>query len=77
MMVESDALVRDYLGRLEVAAKVLPTDRRRELRAEILRAMLSNRRCFRHFIDPNTSLRSGDSSWPARMLTYGVRSQRS
>ena len=35
MMVESDALVRDYLGRLEVAAKVLPTDRRRELQAEI------------------------------------------
>lgn len=33
--MEADALVRDYLGRLEVAAQVLPAGRRRELRAEI------------------------------------------
>ena len=33
--MEADALVRDYLGRLDVAAQVLPAERRRELRAEI------------------------------------------
>ena len=33
--MEADALVRDYLGRLEVAAQGLPVARRRELRAEI------------------------------------------
>lgn len=33
--MEADALVRDYLGRLELAAQILPAGRRRELRAEI------------------------------------------
>jgi uncharacterized membrane protein len=35
MIVETEALVRDYLGRLDVAAQALPAARRRELRAEI------------------------------------------
>lgn len=33
--MEADALVREYLGRLELAAQVLPAGRRRELRVEI------------------------------------------
>lgn len=33
--MEANALVREYLGRLEEAAQVLPAERRRELAAEI------------------------------------------
>lgn len=34
-MVDTDALVRDYLGRLEAAAAALPVQRRAELAAEV------------------------------------------
>ena len=35
MSMDADALVRDYLGRLETAAVALPAGRRRELASEI------------------------------------------